>query len=202
MTIDQLSRLCSKPSLWFDPLTAAMASHYITPGQRETMFLATCLYESGGFLTLVENLNYSSRGLLRVWPNRFTIATANDYAAQPERIANRVYANRNGNSDEASGDGWRYRGRGLIQLTFASNYARAEAATGYPLLAQPELLEQPQASSEAAAWFWADCGANEVADEGDFAGTQGLINRGSRNKAADNLNGREQWLQKVQSALA
>lgn len=201
MTLAQLARLCAKPGLWFDPLTTAMAAHWINTPARETMFLATALYESNGFLSLVENLNYSARGLVRVWPNRFTPQEAADYAAQPERIASRAYANRNGNGDEASGDGWRYRGRGLIQLTFASNYARAEAATGYPLLAQPELLEQAEASSEVAAWFWSDAGANEVADADDFAGTQGIVNRGSRTKVADNMLARNEWLGKVQAAL-
>ncbi len=202
ITLLQLSSLCAKPVLWIDPLNAAMNIHAITPGSRETMFLATCLYESNGFLQLVENLNYSARGLLRVWPNRFTPQQAADYAGQPERIANRVYASRNGNGDEASGDGWLYRGRCLIQLTFRGNYWAAETATGLLLLDQPELLEQPgEAAAEVSAWKWADSGCNEVADEGDFAGTQGIINRGSRNKAADNLTGREQWLSKVQNAL-
>ncbi len=187
--------------MWLDPLAAAMVAHEITPGNRETMFLATVLFESNGFLSLIENLNYSERGLLRVWPNRFTLEQAQFYAARPEAIANRVYANRNGNGDEASGDGWRYRGRGLIQLTFASNYERAAAATGYGLLSAPELLEQPAPSATVAAWFWQDADCNEAADDGDFEGTQGIINRGSRNKVAEGMPGRNEWLDKVRSAL-
>lgn len=201
MTLSQLSRLCSKPGLWHAPLTAAMEAHWITLPPRDAMFMATILYESNGFLSLVENLNYSARGLLRVWENRFTPQQAADYAGQPERIANRAYANRGGNGDEASGDGWRYRGRGLIQLTSKRNYMRAEAATGLELVASPELLEEPQASSEVAAWFWSDAGCNDVADAGDFPGTQGLVNRGSPNKVADNMSARTQWLDKVTAAL-
>src|SRR5688572_5216436 len=90
---------------------------------RRAHFLAQVAHESGGFKRLVENLNYSADALVRTWPSRFDAATAKQYARQPERIANKVYAGRLGNGDETSGDGWRYRGRGYIQLTGQVNYA-------------------------------------------------------------------------------
>jgi len=200
ITSQQLAHLCDQPDLWADPINAAMLAHWINTPARESMFLATCLHESDGFKRLTENLNYSASGLLRVWPDRFTHNERQLYAGKPQEIANRAYAHRNGNGSEDSGDGWRYRGRGLIQLTGKNNYVRAQAATGFELVANPELLEEPLASSEVAAWFWADAGCNAVADEGDFPGTQGIINRGSRAKLADRMDLRLDWLRKVQAA--
>lgn len=202
ITREQLAALCSQSDRWLAPLNTAMGAHWINTPSRVAMFLATCLYESGGFMRLAENLNYSADGLLRMWPALFDADAAAAYAHQPELIANRAYANRNGNGDEASGDGWRYRGRGLIQLTGKRNFMRAEAASGLDLLDRPELLEQPMPAADTAAWFWADAGLNALADAGDFDGTQGAINRGNRSKVADNLDARRAWLRKVQSALA
>jgi len=102
-------------------LKAAMAYYKLTPVQAAHFFAQTA-HESGNFKAFSENLNYSAEGLLRIFPRYFDQATANKYARQPERIANRVYASRMGNGDEASGDGWRYKGRGALQLTGKSNY--------------------------------------------------------------------------------
>jgi putative chitinase len=102
-------------------LKAAMAYYKMTPVQAAHFFAQTA-HESGNFKAFSENLNYSAEGLLRIFPKYFDQATANKYARQPERIANRVYASRMGNGDEASGDGWRYKGRGALQLTGKSNY--------------------------------------------------------------------------------
>jgi putative chitinase len=102
-------------------LKAAMAYYKLTPVQAAHFFAQTA-HESGNFKAFSENLNYSAEGLLRIFPKYFDQATANKYARQPERIANRVYASRMGNGDEASGDGWRYKGRGALQLTGKSNY--------------------------------------------------------------------------------
>jgi putative chitinase len=102
-------------------LKAAMAYYKMTPVQAAHFFAQTA-HESGNFKAFSENLNYSAEGLLRIFPRYFDQATANKYARQPERIANRVYASRMGNGDEASGDGWRYKGRGALQLTGKSNY--------------------------------------------------------------------------------
>ncbi len=197
----RLAPLCADAELWADPLNTAMERFEIIGAQRQAMFLAVCAYESGRFVRLQENLNYSAQGLLRTWPSRFTPQQAADYAADPVRIANHVYADRMGNGDEASGDGWRYRGRGPIQITFAYNYARAGRELGLPLLLEPGRLTEPSGGALSAAWFWADAECNDVADEGDFAGVCGLINRGDRHKAALNLADRFQWLAKAQTTL-
>jgi putative chitinase len=104
-----------------DTLRACMKHYGLTP-ESASHFFAQCAHETGNFILFRENLNYSADGLLRIFPKYFDLIKARQYARQPERIANRVYANRMGNGDEASGDGWRYRGRGAIQLTGKSNY--------------------------------------------------------------------------------
>jgi putative chitinase len=104
-----------------DTLKACMKHYGLTPDSA-SHFFAQCAHETGNFILFRENLNYSADGLLRIFPKYFDLIKARQYARQPERIANRVYANRMGNGDEASGDGWRYRGRGAIQLTGKNNY--------------------------------------------------------------------------------
>ena len=111
-------------------------------------FLAQCAHESGGFCILRENLNYSANGLLSVFPKYFNKDNVHEYARNPQKIANRVYANRMGNSDENSGDGWKYRGRGLIQITGRTNYTRFGHAN------DPEYLETTKGAVESAIWFW------------------------------------------------
>lgn len=112
------------------------------------LFLAQLSHESGNFTRFVENLNYSAKGLQTTWPTRFNSSNANIYARQPEKIANKVYANRMGNGDEASGDGWRYRGRGAIQLTGKYNY------TLYGYLNNPDVLLTLPESIRSAGKFW------------------------------------------------
>ncbi|MHA6160956.1 glycoside hydrolase family 19 protein [Pseudomonas sichuanensis] len=145
---------------------------------RMAAFLAQVGHESGQLRNLVENLNYSAEALVRTWPSRFTVQTADAYARQPEKIANRVYAGRMGNGPESSGDGWRHRGRGLIQLTGRSNYRAAGLALGLPLVEQPELLEQAEHAAQSAAWWWAKHGLNELADAGRFSDIGSIINTG------------------------
>ena len=123
-------------------------------------------HESGQLTRLAENLNYSAKRLMQVWPNRFpALEKAQQYERNPEKLANYVYAKRLGNGDETSGDGWRYRGRGLIQLTGRGNYRAAAQGIGQPLEGQPELLEQPGPAALSAAWFWKSHGLNELADD-------------------------------------
>lgn len=157
--------------------------------KRLAMWLAQCGHESGGFKRLVENLNYSAEGLTKTWPKRFpTLAAAQSYARQPEKIANRVYASRIGNGDEASGDGWRFRGRGLIQVTGRENYKACGAALGVDLLERPELLETERYAALSAGWFWDSRKLNAPADAGDIeavtkkinGGTTGLADRKAR----------------------
>lgn len=146
--------------------------------QREAAFLAQVGHESGGLTRWVENLNYSADGLVRVWPNRFTPELAGQYARQPERIANKVYANRMGNGDEASGDGFRFRGRGLIQLTGRANYTALAADTGRGLDTLPAWLETPEGATVSALWFWRKNRLNRFADADDFRGLTKAINGG------------------------
>jgi putative chitinase len=148
------------------PLNEAMTKFDILTPHRAAAFLAQIAHESAEFNKLVENLNYSATRLMKVWPKRFTtIEKAQQYAKNAEKLANYVYANRLGNSDESSGDGWRFRGRGLIQLTGRANYRSTGEATGLALENNPDLLLEPTASAMAAARFWRSHGLNELADD-------------------------------------
>ncbi|HEK0905465.1 TPA: glycoside hydrolase family 19 protein [Pseudomonas putida] len=159
-------------------LNRAMLRWKIDSRLRLAAFLAQVGHESGQLRNLVENLNYSAEALVRTWPSRFTAQNAGAYARQPEKIANRVYGGRMGNGQETSGDGWRYRGRGLIQLTGRDNYRAAGQALGLPLLEQPELLEQSEHASASAAWWWSQRGLNELADAGRIQDIGSIINTG------------------------
>ncbi|TPE62849.1 glycoside hydrolase family 19 protein [Sandaracinobacter neustonicus] len=151
----------------FQPVLAAPLARFgITTPRRVAAFLAQCHVESAGFTALEENLMYTSATRLRrIWPSRFADENAaTPFVRNPRRLANRVYANRNGNGPEASGDGWRYRGRGLKQLTGRANYRDAGAATGRPYADKPDLLQDPADAVLTAAWFWQAKGCNELAD--------------------------------------
>lgn len=163
------------------PLNQALAEWDITTTARVNAFLAQVAHECAELTTLRENLNYSAEGLVRTWPSRFTAVDALQYARQPERIANRVYANRMGNGDEASGDGWTYRGGGLIQLTGMSAFLEASIGTcgdADTLLKNPELIVAPKYACATAGWFWASRGLNELADRGEFKAITRAINGG------------------------
>ncbi|TAN58604.1 MAG: glycoside hydrolase family 19 protein [Magnetospirillum sp.] len=160
------------------PLTEACAEWGIDTPLRLAAFLAQIAHESGQLRALVENLNYSAEALLRVFPHHFDAVQAGAYARHPDRIASRGYANRMGNGDEASDDGWRYRGRGLIQVTGKTNYAACGTALGLNLIAQPELLEQPGPAARSAAWFWHRNGLNRPADARDIETITRRINGG------------------------
>lgn len=165
---------------FLDVLNAAMDEFSINTPARMAAFLAQAAHESTRLGVLVENLNYSAQGLITTWPRRFSYAESADYARKPERIANRVYANRLGNGDEASGDGWRFRGRGLFQITGRGNYAECSKAlyNDELLIEKPELLEQPEGASRSAGWFWQNRGLNNYADSGDFRTLTIRINGG------------------------
>lgn len=157
-------------------LNRAMARFKIDSRVRQAAFLAQAGHESGQLRNLVENLNYSAEALVRTWPSRFTTESAAACARQPEKIANTVYSGRMGNT--RLGDGWRYRGRGLIQLTGRANYASAGVGLALPLEDQPELLEQPEHAAMSAAWWWVKHGLNELADAGRFQDIGSVINTG------------------------
>lgn len=186
ITVSQLRQICPdlpepRAAEFVPAINEAMAWRNINTKARAAAFLAQAAHESGQFRYLVENLNYSAEALRRTWPSRFTEAQALAMQRQPERIANHVYSSRIGNGPESSGDGWRFRGRGIFQLTGRTNYANcsialyANAAT---LLAEPELLEKPLPACKSAAWFWQSRGLNELADAGDFRAITQKINGG------------------------
>jgi len=170
-------------------LNTAMNDYQIVTTQRVAAFLAQAGHESGQLRSVVENLNYGAQALVATWPSRFTPDLAAQVARQPEQIANIVYASRMGNGDASSGDGWNYRGRGLIQITGRSNYLQCSLGLfgDERLLQQPELLEQPQWAAESAAWFWEQQGLNALADADQFNSITRKINGG--------LNGLEDRLQ-------
>ncbi|MCF3193437.1 glycoside hydrolase family 19 protein [Pseudomonas bubulae] len=163
-------------------LRTAMVRYQIVGSKRIAAFIAQIGHESGQLTRLVENLNYSAEALQRNWPSRFSAELASSVARNPEQIANIAYGNRMGNA--APGDGWKYRGRGLIQITGKNNYRACGEALGLDLIAQPELLEKPRHACMSAAWFWATNGLNTFADAGKFDVITKRIN-GGQTGAAD-----------------
>ena len=166
---------------WATPLVRAMTRCGITTRRRAAHFLAQIGHESAGLTRTEENLNYSARRLREVWPRRFDAATAANYARQPERIANRVYALRMGNRDETSGDGWRFRGRSPIQLTGRENYRHMAQLTGLPLVAMPALAAEVDEGALIAATWWQANGLNSLADSGDILAVSRRVNLGTIN---------------------
>ncbi|WP_070108461.1 glycoside hydrolase family 19 protein [Burkholderia plantarii] len=160
------------------PLQAACDAQQINTPLRAAAFLATIGVESARLTAVAENLNYSAEGLIATFPKYFTEAEAQQYARQPPAIANHVYAGRYGNGDEASGDGWRYRGRGLIQITFRDNYQLCAVALGLSLVQQPDLLLMPTNAAASAAWWWATHGLNTLADASQFQQITRVVNGG------------------------
>ena len=171
----------SEINQWTEELNRVAALYEIDENsQRLTMWLAQIAHESGKFTQLEENLNYSTEGLLKTFPKYFNQEQATQYARKPRMIASRVYANRYGNGDEQSADGWFYRGRGLIQITFKDNYRAFADSIGmdFEILNKPNLLATPQYAVESAGWFFKAHGCNELADAGDFKGVTKRINGG------------------------
>ena len=163
---------------WAEPLQTVFDKYGINTPIRQASFIGQCQHESNNFKTLEENLHYSAAGLMRVWPSRFPSAdVANQYANNPEKIANKVYAGRMGNTEE--GDGWAYHGRGLIQLTGRDNYKNCGDALGLALITNPELLAMPRGAALSAGWFWNKHGLNELADAKDFETMTKRINGGT-----------------------
>lgn len=161
-------------------IQGACKAYDITTPLRVAGFLSQIGHESGGLAMLEENLNYKAETLMRVWPKRFpTLEFAQQYARNPQKIANSVYANRMGNGDEASGEGWKYRGRGLKQLTGKDNYTAFSKAIGTDFVASPDLLLEPVNAALSAGWFWSANGLNALADKGDVPGMTKRINGGT-----------------------
>ena len=163
-------------------LNTAMSRYQIVGAKRIAAFIAQVGHESGHLTRLVEDLNYSADALRKTWPSRFNAELASTAARKPEQIANIAYGNRMGNTEQ--GDGWNYRGRGLIQITGKNNYRACGEALGLDLIAQPELLEKPQHACMSATWFWATNGLSTLADVGKFDAITQRIN-GGQNGATD-----------------
>ena len=162
-----------------DPINAVAEEFEINTPQRISMFLAQIGHESGGLTKLRENLNYKAERLAQIFPKYFRNVDPDEYAHNPEKIANRVYASRMGNGDEASGDGYRFRGRGAIQLTGRSNYTSCGEDIGVDLISNPDYLETPEGAIRSAAWFWDQRGLNDFADNNDIVTVTKRINGGT-----------------------
>lgn len=169
---------------WVSPLQAACDQYQINTPLRLAAFLATCGVESARLTATSENLNYSAAGLLSTFGKYFDPASAAEYANKPPMIANRAYANRNGNGDEASGDGWTFRARAVIGITGRRNYLLCGIGLELDLIGHPELLEQLTNSARAGAWYWNNRYLNGYADVGDFLSVSRAVNLGSASSSA------------------
>jgi len=164
---------------YLDIYIEVLEKYEINTPLRKAHFLAQISHESGSFKFVKENLNYSAKALFAVFRKYFpTLAAAELCARQPEKIANKVYANRMGNGNESSGEGWRYRGRGLIQLTGKDNYTSFSADTGQDFVTNPDLVTQPKWALSSACWFWKKRNINKFADADDIHMVTKRINGG------------------------
>ncbi len=163
---------------WLEPLKETFEKYEINTPKRQACFLGQCMHESGGFKLLRENLNYSAKALMATWPSRFPDAdTAEKFERNPSAIANKVYGGRMGNTED--GDGAKYIGRGLIQLTGKDNYRAFGEAIGEDLVANPQLVEEPRYAALSAGWFWNKRGLNALADVMDIDTLTKRINGGN-----------------------
>ena len=164
---------------WLEPLKETFEKYNIDTAKRQAAFIGQCMHESGGFKLLEENLNYSAKALMNTWPSRFpTEEMANQYARNPEKIANKVYGGRMGNGTEETGEGWKYRGRGIKQLTGKENYQRCSEALGVDLVSDPDKLLDPKYAALSAGWFWNKHNLNDLADKSDIETMTKRINGG------------------------
>lgn len=186
LTKDQLRQLLPKnPYIdnWHNALSQLLPDYEINTPQRIAAFVAQCAHESGNFMVLRENLNYRAVTLRKIFPKYFpTDALANEYASKPnkqEAIANLVYANRMGNGSPESGDGWRYAGKGLIQLTGKDNYTWFAASLEISVEEASEYLLTFEGAAQSACWFWETNRLNQWADKGDIVTLTKRINGGT-----------------------
>ncbi len=155
------------PKNLFDNLDFVINGFGINNNLRMSHFLSQCSHESGHFKHLSENLNYSSEGLLKIFKKYFiSEEIAKGYARNPEKIASKVYANRMGNGDEISKEGYKYRGRGYIQLTGKNNYVNFGKYINEDIVGDPDLVSSPKYALMSAGWFWKSNGLNEISDKG------------------------------------
>ena len=179
VNLEQLQRLGIGVE-WVSALNDTFAKFNIVSVRQQAAFIGQCAHECGNFRTLEENLNYKAVTLMKLWPKRFpTQEIANSYEKNPKKIANMVYSSRMGNRDEASGDGYRFRGRGCIQLTGHSNYFHASKACGVDFVMEPDLVATPQYAAMTAGWFWSTHNCNALAEAQDWIGLTKKINGGT-----------------------
>jgi putative chitinase len=175
---DQLSRLHIDPSL-ADVFNETFQRWGIDTPIRQAAFIGQCGHECDNFKTLEEGLSYAADRLVKVWPKRFpTLESAQPYGRNPKALANKVYANRMGNRDEASGDGYRFRGSGWLQLTGHDNFYHAGKACGVDFVMNPDLVRTPKYAAMTAGWFWSTHNCNAKADVQDWRGLTKIINGG------------------------
>jgi putative chitinase len=205
MTADDILQILpnagSNAGVFVDEINAACEEFEIDTPRRQAAFIATCGHESQQLNRVSENLNYSAQGLLRTFPRYFTSSQAAVYARNPERIANRVYANRMGNGDESSGDGWRYRGAGLIQVTGHDNQQAVADHFGIPRQDIGDWLRTPEGAARSAAYYWQSNGLNELADKDRFREIQALVNTGNRRTPENRIIGWDDRLALYERAL-
>jgi len=164
---------------WSEPLTTTFITFGINDAKRQAAFIGQCSHECNHFKTLEENLNYRPETLQKLFGHKFKPEEIALYAHNPEKIANRIYANRGGNRDEASGDGHRFHGRGCIQLTFHDNYWHCGQALNRDFVSHPELVATPMYAALSAGWVWTTHGCNALAESGDEEGLCRRINGGT-----------------------
>ena len=178
MTESQLEAL-GIDAKWLKPLNDTFVKYDISTPQRQACFIGQCQHESANFTKLEEGLNYSASRLMAVWPSRFpNLDVANQYANNPEKLANKIYSGRMGNGNEESGEGYAYRGRGLIQMTGKEAYANCGSGLGMDFIGDPDLLATVEYACLSAGWFWNKKGLNDLADIGDYETMTKRINGG------------------------
>jgi putative chitinase len=181
---EQLRQLKIDPSL-ADPFNETFQRFGIVTPAQQASWIGQCGHECGNFRIMEENLNYRAPTLLKLFPQTpkrqwgFTPESAAAYEKQPQKIANRIYGNRMGNRDEASGDGFRFRGSGFLQLTGMNNFFHAGQALGVDFIMQPELVRTPMYAAQTAGWFWQTHRLNQYADSGDILTMTKRINGGT-----------------------
>lgn len=205
----------SGSDIWVDPLNEAADRFEINTGKRLSQWLAQVAWESNGFTALSEGLNYSALGLVKTFPTHFTEDNAQQYAHEPQAIANHVYANRHGNGPESSGDGWKFRGAGLIQLTFRDGQTECANYFGKSADEVGDWLRTKEGAALSAGWFWTTgagnhlsqaainygvqpgCNLNDLADADDFHSITLAVNGGT-----NGIDGRLALLKRAQPVFA
>jgi putative chitinase len=205
ITLEQLRAICPRTGVpvlarFVDPLNTAFERWDVSTPQRRADFLAQYAHETDGFQKLDERLHYTDAERVRAMFGRHFKEISDDdvrgFMESPEMFASRIYAERMGNGPEATGDGYRYRGRGLCHLTGKGNYALCGEAIALDLVDNPDLLLAPGPACLAGGWYWKHCGANALADRGDFRALTRAINGGEFGLAS-----REQYLARAGKAL-